>query len=136
MMDIYRWLCEEERDLLFLVEEAYRSNEMSEYTDFYVGLFTRMHQAEKERAAFTEMVEFEEMCELEAIQEEWDALQLVPSYVERFNTDVCPSCHTQTLIKHCSGCGERVCVYCGFTEYQQYYCWYCWHNGYEEKVSG
>ena len=30
-----------------------------------------------------EMIEFEKMCELEVIQEAWDELQSVPSYVEQ-----------------------------------------------------
>ena len=77
MTDTYRWLVEQGKDLLYLVEQAYK------------------HKGEMEMSRLTELLgmrDEEEVADFQAqyaasvqeqLQEAWDELQAVPSYVEQ-----------------------------------------------------
>lgn len=66
---------------------------MSEHTDFYVGLFTRMHQSGQDYQSSQEKIE-----------QAWRDLQSVPSYVERYQRDrqFCEHGQYRTLCPECS----------------------------------
>ena len=54
---------------------------MSEHTEFYVNFFTKWHQSDKQYAGTDISAE---LTEEEALQQAWNELQDVPSYVERY----------------------------------------------------